>query len=214
MHIRSLLIGLAVVFCAAAVQAGNDTERRLAAELVVMSGDVRILIAGKSGPQERKGLILRLQGGLSSLPLLLRRAGSSPELVAAMRTDLARENWRTLAASLESLMRRHRFNATRLLSQRPTPKALALGAAIHRDTCATCHDVDWGDTLLPAKILSAQLAIMPREEFAARIWLGVRGTRETAYANPFSDDELAALIAYYSTTTTTPSGQHRESDRN
>ena len=38
---------------------------------------------------------------------------------------------------------------------------------------------------------------MPREEFAARLLLGVRGDRSTAYRNPFSDLELAALIATY-----------------
>ena len=74
---------------------------------------------------------------------------------------------------------------------------LNLGASIHRSTCAGCHDAPSMDSLLPAKNLAAQLASMPREEFAARLLLGVRGDRTTAWRNPFSDSELAALMAWY-----------------
>lgn len=98
---------------------------------------------------------------------------------------------------LQALAQRHPFDARRLLAAPATPQMIAMGEALHRETCAGCHDTDWGDTLLPAKNLSAQFAAMPREEFAARLWLGVRGTRDTAYINPFSDAELTALIAWY-----------------
>lgn len=195
---RSLLAGLAAACCCAAVQAAGEHERRLAAELVVMAGDVRRLMDNEGGPLEREGLVKRVNGALSSLPLLLRRANGDPHPVVAMRASTARGDWRGLAAALATLKRRYPFAARSLLSAEPTPEMLALGASIHRATCAGCHDAASGDGLLPAKNLATQLKSMPREEFAARLLLGVRGDRMTGLRNPFSDFELAALIAQYS----------------
>jgi len=65
-----------------------------------------------------------------------------------------------------------------------------MGAGCHRVTPAT-------DTSLPARDLFEQARHMARDEFAARLIVGVRGDLTTAYDNPFSDPELAALIASY-----------------
>lgn len=195
---RSLLAGLAAACCCAAVQAAGAHERRLAAELVVMAGDTRRLAAGTGGPLERQGLEHRVAGALASLPMLLRRAQGDPAPVAALRAAHGQRDWRRLASQIETLVKRHRFDARPLLGAAPTPEMRALGAAIHASTCAACHDrPSAADTLLPAKNLTAQLHGMPREEFAARLWLGVRGDSSTALANPFSDAELAALIVWY-----------------
>lgn len=197
-RLRSLLAGLAAACCCAAVQAAGEHERRLAAELVVMAGDTRRLMDNEGGPLERKGLAKRVAGALASLPLLLRRAQGDPAPVAALRATHEQGDWRRLATQIETLRKRHPFDARHLLGTAPTREVLALGASIHTSTCAACHDKPSGaDTLLPAKMLAAQLKSMPREEFAARLWLGVRGDKSTALANPFSDAELAALIAWY-----------------
>ena len=195
---RFLLAGLAAACCCAAVQAAGEHERRLAAEVTVMAGDVRRLMAAEGGPLEREGLVKRLNGALSSLPMLLRRANGDPRAAVALRASIATQDWRRLSAALADLARRHPFDARYLPGAAPTREVLALGASIHTSTCAACHDKPSGeDTLLPAKNLAAQLKSMPREEFAARLWLGVRGDNSTALANPFSDAELAALIAWY-----------------
>ena len=52
-------------------------------------------------------------------------------------------------------------------------------------------------TLLPAFNLFEQARRAPREEFAARLLIGVRGDRSTAWRNPFSDLEIGALLVYY-----------------
>lgn len=204
MRLRFLLAGLALACCGAGALAGGEPPRRLAAELAIMAGDARQILAGLPAPLEREGLILRLKGSLSSLPLLMRRADADPRVVATLRTTIARDDWRTFAALLETLARRHPFDARHLLAAPATPQTIALGASIHRETCAGCHDAPAIDSLLPAKNLSAQLARMPHEEFAARLWLGVRGVRSTNYANPFNDAELAALIAFYRSGRTQP----------
>lgn len=162
-----------------------------------MAGDVRRLIAAEGGPLEREGLVKRLNGALSSLPMLLRRANGDPHPVVAMRASSARGDWRGLAAALATLKQRYPFAARSLLAAAPTTEMLALGASIDRTTCAGCHDAPSGDSLLPAKNLATQLSSMPREEFAARLLLGVRGDRLTGLRNPFSDVELAALIVWY-----------------
>lgn len=38
---------------------------------------------------------------------------------------------------------------------------------------------------------------MPLREFAARLLTSVRGDRLTSLENPFSDDQLALLLAHY-----------------
>jgi hypothetical protein len=197
-RLRLLLAGLAAACCCAAVQAAGEHERRLAAEVTVMAGDVRRLMAAEGGPLEREGLVKRLNGALASLPLLLRRANGDPHPVVAMRASSARGDWRGLATALATLKQRYPFAARSLLVTAPAPETLNLGASIHRTTCAGCHDAASADSLLPAKNLAVQLKSMPREEFAARLLLGVRGDRTTGLANPFGDLELAALIAFYS----------------
>lgn len=162
-----------------------------------MAGDVRRLAAGEGGPREREGLVMRLDGALSSLPLMLRRANADPKPVVVLRASLVRRDWRAVAAGLAALRRQHCFDARPLLSGAATPEMLALGASIHQTTCAVCHDAATADTLLPAKNLATQLKTMPREEFAARLLLGVRGDRTTSLRNPFSELELAALLAWY-----------------
>lgn len=199
---RRLLALMAAACCCAAAHAMGEDARRLAAEVVVIGGDLRRLNAGAGRPLERPleraGLEQRIAGALSSLPLLLRRAGDDPAPAIRMREALARKDWRALASALSDLRRRHPFDARPLLPP-PTTPLRANGKAIHASTCAGCHDADGGDSLLPAKKLSAWIKTMPREEFAARLLLGVRGDRLTGWRNPFSDTELAALIAFYDT---------------
>ncbi len=194
--LRVLACAAAAAFSAAAAAQGEH-ERRLAAELAVMAGDLRRIQSPDELPLHREGLRARLAGALSSLPLLLRRAGADPSVVPTLRAALANRDWRVLQAGLETLMRRHPFAADALLPNEATPGHLRLGEAIHRQACAGCHDAPSADTPLPAFNLHEQAQRTPREEFAARLLIGVRGDRSTAWRNPFSDLELAALLAYY-----------------
>lgn len=204
MRLRLLLALAAAVFSAAAAAQGEH-ERRLAAELTVMLGDLRRFEANSESPQHREGLHARLAGALSSLPLLLRRAAGDAAAVPLLRAALARRDWRALRSGLGTLQRKHPFDAGTLLPAQATPERLRLGEAIHRQACAGCHDDQrkspWeapaADTQLPAFNLFEQSKRTPRAEFAARLLIGVRGDRSTAWRNPFSDLELGALLAYY-----------------
>lgn len=193
-----LVLAFAVLAAHAAGAAAEDEHRRrLAAELTVMAGDLRRLEVATEPPLRLEGLRDRLAGALSSLPLLMRRAASDAGPVPALRDAHARRDWHSLGAGLRSLRNAHPFDARALLPAQATPARLRVGEAIHRQACAGCHDAPVVDTRLPALDLFEEAKRMPRDEFAARLLLGVRGDRSTAYRNPFSDLELASLLAYY-----------------
>lgn len=182
---------------AAGAAAQDEHRRRLAAELTVMAGDLRRLETATEPPRRLDGLRARLAGALASLPLLMRRAAADAGPVPALRDAHERREWHSLRTGLRALRNAHPFDARALLPADATPAQLRVGEAIHRRACAGCHDAAAADTPLPALNLSELARQMPRDEFAARLLLGVRGDRSTAYRNPFSDLELASLLAYY-----------------
>jgi hypothetical protein len=195
--VRRLLAFAALAVFSAGAAAQDEHQRRLAAELAVMAGDVRRLAGGGETPQHREGLHARLAGALSSLPLLMRRAGADPAPVPALRAALSGNDLDALEAGVSALHRDHPLELRYVLPAPPTPERLRLGEAIHRQSCAGCHDAPVTDSRLPARNLFEQARAMPREEFAARLLSGVRGDRTTGYRNPFSDLEIGALLAYY-----------------
>jgi cytochrome c5 len=163
----------------------------------VIAGDAARLAAATDTPLQRDGLRARVVGELSALPLLMRRAGGDASVVPGLRDAAARGDWQALRSALEALQRRYPHDLDAIASASPTPERLRLGQAIHAQACAGCHDAPAIDTRWPARNLHGQAAAMPRAEFAARLYLGVRGDRSTAYRNPFSDLELGALLAWY-----------------
>lgn len=176
----------------------REPAQQLAAELVVLAGDVRRLRYETPGPLETQGLEKRLLGGVASLPLTLRRAGADSAVAARLRNAIDRRDWSSLADQLNTLKQRFPFDIRPFQVAASTPATRKLGEKIHREVCGGCHDNPaTQDTFLPAKNLAVLLKSMPRDEFVARLWLGVRGDKQTAYANPFSKTELAALIAWY-----------------
>jgi mono/diheme cytochrome c family protein len=203
---RHVLACAAAVLSAAAAAQGEH-ERLLAAELTVMAGDLRRIRSADELPLHREGLRARLAGALSSLPLLLRRAGADAAAVPPLRAALAKGDWRRLAAGIDSLRRGHPFDAGAFLPREATQERLRLGEAIHRQACAGCHDAPATDTPLPAFDLFEQAKRTPRAEFAARLLIGVRGDRGSAWRNPFGALELGALLAYYESGNTDAGGR-------
>ena len=175
----------------------SEAHRTLAAELRVMRGDLRRLAAPGVAPREAAGLRARLAGALASLPLTLREAGADAATLGALRAAHAAGDDARMAGELDRLGAAHPLVSDIATTRAPTPAQASVAAAIHREACAGCHDAGAGDPALPARDLHADARTMSGAEFAARLLVGVRGNRSTAWRNPFTEPELAALAAWY-----------------
>ena len=185
------------------VAAQGEHGRRAGAELRVLIGDLETLVHGNPSELHRKGLADRVAGGLSPLPLLLRLAdqerGSATAALPAgeLRDRLAREDYPGLLQRLEALSARYPLETSGFFDPPPLPAGTAAAAKTHAGLCAPCHDHPYTGVERPAWNLFEQAGRLEPVEFLARMLVGVRGDRVTAVENPFSDRELADLIALY-----------------
>lgn len=207
MRLSAAAAALAMLVAASPAPAQDEHARRLAAELLIMQGDLRRLAAPDTPAPQRRGLRARLGGALASLPLLLRLAGGQADEAYALRgADPA-----ALAAALAALAQRYPLDVSKIsppmdrgssdphesASEDARSRLIAAGAAIHAEACAGCHEAGASESELPARELRADARAMPADEFAARLIGGLRGDRLTGLANPFPDRDLAALFAFY-----------------
>jgi mono/diheme cytochrome c family protein len=143
------------------------------------------------------GTRARLLEAASLLPLMLRAAKApAGEVESARRLHAMIRNDRLAPAReiVAMLAAWHPFAAP---APADAPQALSVGAAIHREACAGCHDRTDTDTLLPAENLSRLACSEPPQAFAARLFLGVKGMADQGHRNPFSVEERAALHGWY-----------------
>lgn len=207
--ILSLAVAVGIIVPAVTALSSDDGHawprsrpvRLAAAEILVMAGDARRLAEETLPPLRQQGLRDRLLGGTSGLPLLLRLAGhpAAPGEVETLRAAIAAEDLGTLRRALDALAARVPLDTTGVLPPDHRPRARRLALALHDGLCAGCHDGRPAitDDLLPAEDLFQAARAMPRREFTARLMIGVRGDTLTAFAQPLSDADLAALLGLY-----------------
>lgn len=185
--------------------AQGEHARRAGSEIAVMIGDLRrVEVAEREGPR-REGLAERIAGGLAGLALLMRLAdqelgrepGDHRGRLAAIRDAFAANNLATLGELLAAIARDYPLKTEGLLLMRRTPARTARGREMHERLCAGCHDQPDAATRRPAYNLFSEAQELSPAEFAARLIVGVRGDVTTGIDTPFSDEELAQLIAYY-----------------
>lgn len=204
-----MLLVVAGVLCGApaAIVAGGEHQRRVAAELLVLRGDLdRFADEAADGPR-KKGLADRIGGLLSGLDLLLRladeemgrepRAEARATTVAALRRSFEAGELRAADGRLATLIGSFPLAARALTPAEPSPERLARGREIHEELCAGCHDNPDRTVERPAYNLFEEARGLSPPEFAARLMIGVRGDRITGIGNPLSDEQLASLIAFY-----------------
>ncbi len=189
---------------AAGVRADGEHSRRLAAEIVITLGDARRLADPATPPLHQLGLRDRIGGALVGLGLLVRRARQErpqplPPIGWRERLGqaLAAADMPRLTAELEILSGLYPLDLKGIVPARPTPGRLRMGQELHDEVCAACHDQPDLEVALPAFNLSEQARAMSAREFAARLIGGIRGDTVANLQNPFSDEDLAALIAFY-----------------
>ena len=196
-----MALAVAVTVALAGPSPGRSAARQLAAELLILRGDLGRL--GESGlsPQNREGLRQRIAGALGLLPWLLRDAGdadAAERLRAWQGRDPDAAARAALMTELDAAIARHPIARDAFL--RPMPGGLREARAIHAAYCAGCHDGAGNgapEVTLPAR----DLFLMGRQEtpdmLLARLVNGVKGDATIHFANPLTDAQLGALWRLY-----------------
>ena len=198
------MVGVFILTPAIALAQGEHL-RRMATELVVISGDMKRLVSTKPGTPRHKGLSARIKGGLAGLELLLRLANEEQgrstylhsNLIPALRSSFRDGNAKRFREITDKLIAVFPFTATGILPAKSTPLRLKRGRALHEELCAACHDEPDLDVERPAYNLFREAKQLPATEFSARMVVGVRGDRVTGIDNPLSDEQIGSMIAYY-----------------
>lgn len=198
-------MALAVAVMAVSVAPAAAPSHELAAELLILRGDLRRLHDEPGlSPKNREGLHQRIAGALGLLPWLLRQAGDAPT-AERVRTFQGRSivgARADLIALLDGTIARHPLDRAAFMEPPPTPARLNEARAIHQTYCAGCHDgagKGSPDLLLPARDLFQMAKQETADEFLARMVNGVKGDATIHFANPLTDAQIGALSVFYRT---------------
>lgn len=202
------LVSVSLLFggTGASAHAQDEHQRRFAVELRLIAGDLRRLDDEQLAARHVEGLQARLRGSLGYLGLLAREAvqarGVADAQLAAdlalLRRAFATGDRSAMVAPLMRLLARYPLTITDFTSDSKTDEArTATGRDIDQGLCMGCHRAPDPSSANPARDLFADARSMSREEFVARLMGGVRGVPATALDNPFSDEELRGLYAWY-----------------
>ncbi|MCB1759627.1 MAG: hypothetical protein KDI68_07565 [Gammaproteobacteria bacterium] len=197
-----LLVGVALA-TPTMLSAQGEHARRAAAELQVLIDDARLLQQPQLTEQRTRGLQQRIEGMLAALSVLLRFAdqelgrSSVARDITGLRQLLAQRDYPALVERLRAIGRDHPLHTAHLLHLSPSAARLRQALGLHRRFCAACHDSPLFDSERPAFDLYREAKRMPPETFVARMLVGIRGDVVTGLGNPFTDEELGALIALY-----------------
>ena len=187
------------------VNAGAEEAQRLAADIVVMLGDLRRLSDGDLLVRHQQGLKERIEGVLAYMPLAVRSAESNfPDLkplpensIERLRNSWAAGDLNAMRVNLTQLTGRFPFSSANLMPPDQRAAAKNMARQLHENYCAACHDDPDLEVSRPAWSLYNLAKSMEHEEFAARLYVGVRGEQMMAMENPLKDTEMSALIALY-----------------
>lgn len=184
--------------------AQGEQERRLAADLVVIAGDIERLGDETLPEIHRRGLWRRIQGGVTALGLEIREARNVNPMLAPAPPDLLDAVFQSAASrdiagarfGIAELSRLYPFRAPGILPADDRPAAIDRVRSIYETYCAGCHDAPDLDVERPAWNLFSLARKMGQKELAARLIVGVKGDSLMALDNPLTDMEISALVAF------------------
>lgn len=187
--------------------AQGEHARRVAAELLVLRGDLRRLSDDDFSSQQKIGLSDRIRGSLAGLDLLLRFAdqegGRTPqpqthgEKVDALRRSFDIGSLRDHDNDLDRLIAAFPLKTAILTPSKATAGQLSSARKLHDELCAGCHDQPDLEVERPAYNLFGEARRLSPAEFTARMLVGVRGDRITGIDNPLTDPQIGNLFAFY-----------------
>ena len=193
---------------AAAVCAGLGTtldRARLPAELLIVRGDLQRLISPRSlSSAEVTGLEGRIESALTGLEWLaleyatLTKSEIAQPLLQNLDRSWAQRDLLAVQGLVSQLSRMYPLNGTIFSAERATADDIKRVRELHLRLCQGCHiDRVGTEKILPAYRLEEMAANMPSDEFLARLLSGVRGTSDTALANPLSLGDIRGLLRLY-----------------
>ncbi len=204
MSIGRTLVALVLLTAALSVWASGEHERRLQVEIAVLYGATKILIDPATPPLRRQGLRQRIRSSLGTLGMLARYAvqeGQPPpglsKQVANLRALFVSKNIRAFAWQLDQLKSSLPLDMSGFSHLTVTPLRLRTGQSIYQSLCIGCHQNPDRTQPNSAPDLFSMAATMPRDEFIARMLGGIHGVHLTTLQNPFTDEEIASMTAFF-----------------
>ena len=203
------LFGAELLWTANVSLAYSEHSKRLAANLLVLQGDLRQLIKTDTSEIHHRSLKLRIEEKLGILALLERSANQqdsvsykhNPEEFKQLLFLFNSSQLKSLMHELESLSLKYPLILSPILQSSIPPVFFKQAAEMHRRLCSGCHSGAMEVSTLPAFDLFRQSRSISRIEFVARMLTGLRGDHLTSLQNPLTDTELSTLISYYRNTT-------------
>lgn len=191
------------VVAALPCQAGEH-QRRFEAELAVIAGDARLLLAQETPDPEKIGLHARIESALSSLRILARQYlqeldKSDQEAldgIEALRRAFESDRLHAFRRQAEYLTARYPLALRGLRAVDAQPDDVVGGRNLYRNLCQGCHEATSPSATNPARNLFQEARRLPQQELTARLLLGIRGTPAVSLKNPFTDAQIAGLAAY------------------
>ena len=202
---------LAVLAAATPVAAADSTEFRARllcpAELLVVRADTAKAGEIAPGTPLARGLRNRTSATLATLPVTCRRYAAAVSMpfdretrfvarVRRLRALFDAGERSRFAQALDTLAAEAPFVTTRFLRDRDGDEDERDAGAVYRDLCHGCHVAPVPDAENPATPLDDMARTLPRDEFLARMLLGVRGTPEIGLSNPLTPFEIGAMTRF------------------
>lgn len=199
------LVWLGLGFVAGAALGATRAERDLGLELALVAGDARRLAEPAISPLHREGLSERIRSSLGTLPITARYAAqdggrADPALAAdvgELRALFAQGNVAQFSALAARLATEHPLDLAYFRPLAITARRIEMGRSIYERHCLGCHAHPDPASALPAPDMFRMARTQPRDEFLARLIGGMHGDRTTGLDNPFTDEAIASLAAYF-----------------
>lgn len=179
--------------------------RRLSVELALVAGDARMLADPAIPRRRREALSARIRSSLGSLAMTARYSaqaagGTDGRLlsgVQSLRTLFAAGDLPAFSRQADRLTAAYPLDIAYFEPLTVTPLRLETGRSLYHRYCRGCHAAFDPGAASPAPDLFSLARTEPRPEFLARLLGGIHGDRMTSLENPFSDEALASLAAYF-----------------
>ena len=177
------------------------------AELLVVRADARKHGESAPGAPLARGLRNRISSTLATLPITCRRYAAAVSMpfddaqrfvarIRQLRVSFEAGERARFAEGLDTLAARAPFVATGFLRDRDGDEDEREAGAVYRQLCHGCHVATMPGAENPAEPLDQMARNLPRDEFLARMLLGVRGTPEIGLANPLTPFEIGAMTRF------------------